>query len=158
MCKRNKACIYMFIVVMVLQIIIPALSVILETSYTLTSEAADDIIATWDIGKVYFEVEARLNNKGELKLTTKKDKGFIKDGVISWIYKGEDYKNKIKKVIIGDKIEYIGRLAFSECEKLKSVENGKNVWHIGAYAFAYCRNLESISMPEVTLIEKRCIL
>ena len=39
MCKRNKVCIYMFIVVMVLQIIIPALSVILETSYTLISEA-----------------------------------------------------------------------------------------------------------------------
>lgn len=46
MCKRNKVCIYMFIVVMVLQIIIPALSVILETSYTLISEA--DVITSAD--------------------------------------------------------------------------------------------------------------
>ena len=158
MCKRNKVCIYMFIVVMVLQIIIPALSVILETSYTLTSEAADDIIATWNIGMTGLGVKAELNEEYELILTAEENKGFIKDGGISWIYKGEDYKNKIKKVIIGDKIEYIGRLAFSECEKLKSVENGKNVWWIGEYAFAYCRNLESISMPEVTTIDKRCIL
>lgn len=43
MCKRNKVCIYMFIVVMVLQIIIPALSVILETSYTLNSNAVPAI-------------------------------------------------------------------------------------------------------------------
>ncbi len=50
MCKRNKACIYMFIVVMVLQIIIPTLSVILETSYTLTSKAADNIIDYCDLG------------------------------------------------------------------------------------------------------------
>jgi len=156
MCKRNKVCIYMFIVVMVLQIIIPALSVILETSYTLTSEAADDIIATWDIGNVGLEVKASLNNKGELILTAEKNVGYIKDG-ISWIYKGEDYKNKIKKVIIGDKIKYIGMFAFSECEKLKSVEMGKNVLGIDEYAFAYCRNLESISMPEVKFIYKRCI-
>ena len=65
MYKRNKVCIYMFIVVMVLQIMIPALSVILETSYTLTSEAADDIIATWDdVGKKNYEVKAELNKKG----------------------------------------------------------------------------------------------
>lgn len=158
MCKRNKVCIYMFIVVMVLQIIIPALSVILETSYTLTSEAADDIIATWDIGMEDYEVKAELNNKGVLKLTTKRDEGYITDKGISWTYNGIDYINKIKKVIIGDKITYIGRLAFSECEKLKSVEEGKNVSHIGEYAFAYCRNLESISMPEVRSIYRRCIL
>lgn len=145
MCKRNKVCIYMFIVVMVLQIIIPALSVILETSYTLTSEAADDIIATWDIGKKGYEVIAELNKKGELKLTTEENRGCIKDDGISWIYKGKDYRNEIKQVTIGDKITYIGRLAFSECKELKSVENGKNVDQIAAGAFVYCDKLESIS-------------
>lgn len=63
MCKRNKACIYMFIVVMVLQIIIPTLSVILETSYTLTSKAADNIIATWDnVGDEGSKITATLYN------------------------------------------------------------------------------------------------
>ncbi len=145
MCKRNKACIYMFIVVMVLQIIIPALSVILETSYTLTSKAADDIIATWDIGKKGYEVKAKLNKKGVLKLTTEENRGCIKDDGISWIYKGKDYRNEIKQVFIGDKITYIGRLAFSECKELKSVVKGKNVDQIAAGAFVYCDKLESIS-------------
>lgn len=146
MYKRNKVCIYMFIVVMVLQIMIPALSVILETSYTLTSEAADDIIATWDdVGKKNYEVKAELNKKGELKLTTERNSGCIKDDGISWIYKGKDYRNEIKKVIIGNRIKYIGRLAFSECKELKSVVKGKNVDQIATSAFVYCDKLESIS-------------
>lgn len=154
MCKRNKACIYMFIVVMVLQIIIPVLSVILETSYTLTSEAADNIIATWDIGEKNHEVKAKLNKKGVLKLTTEKNEGRIKDKVITrWIYDGKDYTDQIKKVIIGDKITYIGRQAFLACTKLKSVEQGENVFKIGMSAFNYCHDLESISMPNVKIIE-----
>lgn len=146
MCKRNKACIYMFIVVMVLQIIIPALSVILETSYTLTSEAADDTIATWDIGKTNYEVKAKLTKKGVLKLTTEKNEGCIKDGGISWIYNDTDYKNKIKKVIIGDKITYIGRYAFDQCNNLKSVNKGNNVVELGEGAFARCSNLQFMSI------------
>ena len=154
MCKRNKACIYMFIVVMVLQIIIPVLSVILETSYTLTSEAADNIIATWDIGEKNHEVKAKLNKKGVLKLTTEKNQGHIRDKVNTrWIYDGKDYTDQIKKVIIGDKITYIGRQAFLACTKLKSVEQGENVFTIGMSAFNYCHNLESISMPNVKIIE-----
>lgn len=64
MCKRNKVCIYMFIVVMVLQIIIPALSVILETSYTLISEA--DVITEWDIGASGSNITAKLYDSGTL--------------------------------------------------------------------------------------------
>lgn len=158
MCKRNKVCIYMFIVVMVLQIIIPALSVILETSYTLTSEAADDIMATWNIGKTNYEVKAKLTKKGVLKLTTEKNEGCIKDGGISWIYDGKDYTDQIKKVIIGDKITYIGRLAFSECKELKSVEKGKDVFKIGESAFGSCYNLESISMPKVKIIDANAFI
>lgn len=158
MCKRNKACIYMFIVVMVLQIIIPALSVIIETSYTLTSEAADDIIATWDIGKKGYEVKAKLNKKGVLKLTTEKNEGCIKDGGISWIYDGKDYKDQIKKVIIGDKITYIGSWAFDTCTELKSVEKGKDVFKIGESAFGSCYNLESISMPKVKIIDANAFI
>ena len=57
MCKR-------IIVVMVLQIIIPALSVILETSYTLISEA--DVITEWDIGASGSNITAKLYDSGTL--------------------------------------------------------------------------------------------
>ena len=81
MCKRNKACIYTFIVVMVLQIIIPALSVILETSYTLTSEAADDIIATWEnIGAEGSRVTAKFYTSGKLII---EGEGKIKNFVLN---------------------------------------------------------------------------
>lgn len=66
MCKRNKVCIYMFIVVMVLQIIIPALSVILETNYTLNSNAVpviggnESTTYTWDVGVEQNKITATL--------------------------------------------------------------------------------------------------
>lgn len=111
MCKRNKVCIYMFIVVMVLQIIIPALSVILETSYTLTSEAADNIIATWDnVGDEGSKITATLYNTGILDI---KGTGKIKNNM-HW-YKYTDSYNYmdcislIYNVIISEGVEDIGK-------------------------------------------------
>ena len=92
MCKRNKVCIYMFIVVMVLQIIIPALSVILETSYTLTSKAADNITATWNIGAEGSRVTAKFYTSGKLII---EGKGKIRDypmWTLYWTQKVGQYK------------------------------------------------------------------
>ena len=91
MCKRNKVCIYMFIVVMVLQIIIPALSVIIETSYTLTSEAA----YAWDIGAEGSKITATLYNT-TLQIN---GTGKIKDN-IKWIKNGKDYRRYFFNIII----------------------------------------------------------
>lgn len=104
MCKRNKVCIYMFIVVMVLQIIIPALSVILETSYTLTSEAADDILETWDIGAEGSKITARLYKTKTLYI---KGTGKIKDN-INWYKNNIDYKLLFYNIIINKGIDDIG--------------------------------------------------
>ena len=116
MCKRNKVCIYMFIVVMVLQIIIPALSVILETSYTLTSEAADDILETWDIGAGGSKITARLY----------KTKTLYKNNI--------DYKLLFYNIIINKGIDDIGKKAFKGCLNLKSVQ-ANYVKNIGESAF-----------------------
>lgn len=136
MYKRNKVCIYMFIVVMVLQIIIPALSVILETSYTLTSEAADNIIATWDnVGDEGSKITATLYNTGILDI---KGTGKIKNN-IHW-YKYIDSYNYldciffIYNVIISEGVEDIGKEAFKGCSELKSVQ-ANHVKNIGESAF-----------------------
>lgn len=106
MCKRNKACIYMFIVVMVLQIIIPALSVILETSYTLTSEAADNILETWDnIGAEGSKITAKLYNTKTLYIN---GTGKIKDN-INWYKNNLHYELLFKNIIINKGIDDIGK-------------------------------------------------
>lgn len=130
MCKRNKVCIYMFIVVMVLQIIIPALSVILETSYTLTSEAADDILETWDIGAEGSKITARLYKTKTLYI---KGTGKIKDN-INWYKNNIDYKLLFYNIIINKGIDDIGKKAFKGCLNLKSVQVNY-VKNIGESAF-----------------------
>ena len=130
MCKRNKVCIYMFIVVMVLQIIIPALSVILETSYTLTSEAADDILETWDIGAEGSKITARLYKTKTLYI---KGTGKIKDN-INWYKNNIDYKLLFYNIIINKGIDDIGKKAFKGCSELKSVQ-ANHVKNIGESAF-----------------------
>lgn len=130
MCKRNKVCIYMFIVVMVLQIIIPALSVILETSYTLTSEAADDILETWDIGAEGSKITASLYKTKTLYI---KGTGKIKDN-INWYKNNIDYKLLFYNIIINKGIDDIGKKAFKGCLNLKSVQVNY-VKNIGESAF-----------------------
>lgn len=134
MCKRNKACIYMFIVVMVLQIIIPALSVILETSYTLTSKAADNIIIeTWDIGAEGSRVTAKLfYTSGKLII---EGKGKIKD-FVRWETNDSyfDHTAAFKSVEIMDGVTTIGKEAFKSCWNLKSVQ-ANYVKNIGESAF-----------------------
>ena len=131
MCKRNKVCIYMFIVVMVLQIIIPALSVILETSYTLTSEAADNILETWDnIGAEGSKITAKLYNTKTLYIN---GTGKIKDN-INWYKNNLHYELLFKNIIINKGIDDIGKKAFNGCLNLKSVQ-ASYVENIGESAF-----------------------
>lgn len=150
MYKRNKVCIYMFIVVMVLQIIIPALSVILETSYTLTSEAADNITATWNIGAEGSRVTAKFyKSSGKLII---EGKGKIKDYPM-WTYGLTDYKNKFKSIKICEGVTDIGIKAFHSCYYLKNVD-AKYVKNIGESAFGGCTRLETITMNNVKNIDK----
>lgn len=149
MCKRNKVCIYMFIVVMVLQIIIPALSVILETSYTLTSEAADNITATWNIGAEGSRVTAKFYaSSGKLII---EGKGKIKDYPM-WTYGLKDYKNEFKSIEICEGVTDIGIKAFHACYYLKNVD-AKYVKNIRESAFEGCTRLETITMNNVKNID-----
>lgn len=151
MYKRNKVCIYMFIVVMVLQIIIPALSVILETSYTLTSEAADNIIATWDIGAEGSQVTAKFYASGKLII---EGEGKIKDYVRWEINGNSDCRTWFKSVEIMDGVTTIGIQAFDGCTSLQQVK-AKNVKNIKQEAFINCCKLLSITMNNVETVGNR---
>lgn len=162
MCKRNKVCIYMFIVVMVLQIIIPALSVILETNYTLNSNAVpviggnESTTYTWDVGVEQNKITATLTvRKGELlgDLTIS-GRGKMKDN-ISWINimdgNPTDFKLFFRSITINGSVECIGSETFSNCSNLKTV-TANSVSKIKANAFKGCDNLNSISMNNVKTV------
>ena len=132
--KRNKVCIYMFIAVMLLQIIIPVLSVILETRYSSTSEAVVPSVIWNDIGKGADRTSAVLNlNTGELTITKNSGSGSIKDfeenDSTKWEKNGISYANQIKSIKIGEGIKYIGKYAFNSLENLQKVSGdyAKNV-------------------------------
>ncbi|MBR4295368.1 MAG: leucine-rich repeat protein, partial [Clostridia bacterium] len=62
-------------------------------------------------------------------------------------------KNKIKKIVIGPKITYIGTYAFCQCVNLEVVELPNSNIEIAANAFEKCYNLKSIYISGETPIE-----
>lgn len=54
----------------------------------------------------------------------------------------------IKKIVVEDSIEVIGRNAFGDLESVKSVELPENLKKIRYGSFAYCKSLEEITLPE----------
>ena len=60
----------------------------------------------------------------------------------------QEYKNNIKKVVIGADITYIGKFNFMQCNKLTEVVfEGNAVESIGWGAFGYCSALTEITIP-----------
>ena len=57
------------------------------------------------------------------------------------------YGNYIKRIIIGDGITTIGRLAFQYCRALTSVTIPNSVTEIGEGAFDNCSSLTSVTIP-----------
>ena len=156
--KRNKVCIYMFIAVMLLQIIIPVLSVILETRYSSTSEAVVPSVIWNDIGKGADRTSAVLNlNTGELTITKNSGSGSIKDfeenDSTKWEKNGISYANQIKSIKIGEGIKYIGKYAFNSLENLQKV-SGDYAKNVADGAFKNCINLKTIALTKTAFIGK----
>ena len=53
----------------------------------------------------------------------------------------------IKRVIIGDSVTSIGKVAFRRCHSLTSVTIGNRVTSIGNEAFQNCSSLTSVTIP-----------
>jgi len=61
-----------------------------------------------------------------------------------WI---EEYKLRIRTIIIKQGVTSIGSYAFSDCSNLISVTISNSVTNIGEWAFSLCSNLTSIEIP-----------
>lgn len=58
-----------------------------------------------------------------------------------------DYKQYIRRVVIGDGITNVGQNSFYEYNNIDSVTIGKNVKTIGMHAFSGCEFIESLEIP-----------
>ena len=56
-------------------------------------------------------------------------------------------REKVKRIIIGDRVTTIGKAAFGECSNLTSVTIPNSVTEIGDSAFSGCRELTSVTIP-----------
>ena len=65
------------------------------------------------------------------------------EGLVPWY----DYKDGIKKVVIGEGVKSIGRKAFYGCVNLENIEISSTVINISHNAFCGCLNLKSVTIP-----------
>ena len=60
---------------------------------------------------------------------------------------GLDMWNKLKSIVLPEKLKKLGNEVFSECERLEYVQMPDSLVEIGTKAFAWCHNLKEISIP-----------
>lgn len=53
----------------------------------------------------------------------------------------------LRKVIFGDKVKTIERIAFDGCNQLEKILFGSNIKEIGDYAFCFCLSLKKLELP-----------
>lgn len=140
----------MLVVILLMQIVLPVVTIIIESDFTIKSTAADN---TWNLGT---NVTATLNE--ETGVLTVKGTGKIKSRdfaeVGPWT---ESQANKIKKVIIEDGITSIGMYQFNFLTNLEEVKFGKDVELINNNSFGGCVKLKTITFNEgLKQIELRC--
>ncbi len=56
------------------------------------------------------------------------------------------FHKNLRNVIIGDKVKFIPRNIFNECEGLTSIAMPTSVSYIGSYAFYNCTNLQTVNI------------
>ena len=57
------------------------------------------------------------------------------------------YREEIKTIVIGDRVQTIGQRAFKDCTGVNSVSFGNSVNTIYLYAFSNCTSLTSVTLP-----------
>lgn len=145
-----KTKIWMIILVMLMQIILPTLTVLLQSSFTLTSEANGE----WDISELgNGSVIATLEN-GNLTISGKgnmKDWTYLSSNRAPWY----NSRTEIKEVLIQEGVTSIGEYAFYDCTSLESIIIPETMRNIRGYSFYGCTNLTEIEIPKnVTKIEE----
>ena len=100
---------------------------------------------TWSLSPA---MTAVLDCDGVLTISTTKTEGeampdYFNNGRVPW----SDVRDKIRSVVIKDKVTSIGSDAFDSCTSLVSVSIPNSVTSIGTYAFYKCTALTSLTIP-----------
>ena len=143
----------MLVVVLLVQILLPMLTVVLESDLTLFSRAEEEQ-NTWDISATENDhVTATFDEEtGLLTISgTGKMKNWERASYVPW----NNVKEKIKNILINNGVTSIGDYAFDSCTSLEQIEIPEGVTSIGMATFLGCTSLEQIKIPEeVTSIRK----
>lgn len=143
--KRKKISL-MLAVILILQIIMPLLTGIIENDFTVFSIAADEEETnTWDVSaNGDGSVIATLDDNGTMTIS---GNGKMKDyGASNIPYDGQ--KEKITTIKINNGVTNIGSSAFEFCYNLTSIVISNSVTNIGGFAFFRCNNLIGIEIPD----------
>lgn len=136
----------MIAVIMLLQIILPMVSIIWESDFTIKSIAADTV-NSWDVSE---------NQDGSITASfdsttgtlTISGVGKIKEESFSDDYLWYSKRDGITKVLISNEIENIPTRAFKEYKNLREINLGNSVKTIEYEAFSDCKSLNYIQLPE----------
>jgi len=96
-----------------------------------------------DYGQCGEGVTWELDLEGTLTISGSGAMENYESGEIPWY----EYKESIKKVIVGQDITHIADYAFYDCQELNEVELSESIVEIGRYAFTNCVSLEQIKIP-----------
>ena len=145
----------MILTILILQIILPLVTVIYESDFTIKSIAADTLETT-DSNGITWIYEVEENQAINVK---PKDKNELSEQVVIPSKLGEytvagigssafEKCSNLKEIIIPEGVTNIESFAFESCSNLTSVKIPDTVTNIGSYAFSECSSLKEIIIPE----------
>ena len=99
------------------------------------------LLSVFSLGSIHAEIAWNLSDDGTLTISGTNMPEYSSYN-IPWLYD----RDRIKTVIIENKVTNIGKNAFRECPNLTSITIPNSVTNIGDYAFFYSTGLISITM------------
>ncbi len=136
----------MLAVILILQIMLPLLTVIWENRLTLKSIAVNTE-NSWDVSENQNKSIIATFDEKTVTLTIS-GTGKIKEEDFNYEYPWYTKKDEIAKVLISNEIENIPTRAFQECENIREITLGNSIKTIKYEAFKDCKSLSSIELPE----------
>lgn len=132
---------------------------------TAVKATTDALVMTDSKTKIKYQLDLRDKKSASVLVLAPKNKKITKFTVPATVkIDGLNYKvsgiadnafqgcTKLKTVIIGKNVTYVGKKAFYGCTRLKTVSMGKNVETIGDSAFEKCKALLKITLPAKTKV------
>ena len=149
------------IVILIMQVVLPLLTVLLKSDFTLVSKAAqmqeatiDGITWTYELGgnKVY---NLKPKDKNDIYKEIKIPDSINGSTVVEIGYDAFWGWKNLEKVTIPESVTTLSSSVFRDCSNLTSVNIPKGVTMIGAWAFCGCSKIDNIEIPDgITVISR----